>query len=73
MSKFLDTWTNHQNLSGYLPMNMNKFQKNQVALLKNVVCCEDTTDPIDIIRLGELLQLLCMLYYIKYELIYGGI
>ena len=36
--------------------------KKQVALLKNVFCCEDTTDPIDIIRLGELLQLFYMLY-----------
>ena len=24
---FLDTWTHHQNLSGYLPMKMNKFKK----------------------------------------------
>ena len=23
--QILDTWTHHQNLSGYLPMNMNKF------------------------------------------------
>jgi hypothetical protein len=26
--QILDTWTHHQPLSGYLPMNMNKFTKN---------------------------------------------
>jgi hypothetical protein len=25
----LDTWTHHQHLPGYLPMNMNKFTKNR--------------------------------------------
>jgi hypothetical protein len=25
--QILDTWTHHHNLSGYLPMNMNKFKK----------------------------------------------
>ena len=43
--------------------------KNLGTFIEECFYCEDTTDPVDIIRLGELLQL----PYIKCELIYDGI